>query len=317
MMKPEVSVVVPLYNEEQVFSQLKERLNKLADSLPFTLEFVLVDDGSKDSTASLMQLTALEDERYKAVFLSRNYGHQIAVTAGMSLVSATHAVMIIDGDLQDPPELLQPFYQKIREDGYDVIFAIRKKRKETWIKKTLYWAFYRILNGISEIRIPLDSGDFCMMTRRVNDVIVAMPEQSRYVRGMRTWVGFKQYGYEYEREMRMAGETKYTFRELLRLAYNGIFNFSELPIKLMTILGICSIFIGLLYLTYSFYRKIAYGDVPNGFSGLLAAIILFGGVQLVSVGVLGEYIIRIFYQTKERPLFIVKEIISEKEYKNL
>src|SRR5690606_33126487 len=183
-MTPLVSVVVPLYNEENVFQKLIDRLRALMDSVPLSVEIVLVDDGSVDATSRLMQDVALHDSRFKAVFLSRNYGHQIAVSAGMSQVSAQDAVMIIDGDLQDPPELLMPFYQKIKE-GYDVVYAIRNKRKEGWVKRMLYWCFYRFLRLISEVNLPLDSGDFCMISRRVNDIMVSMPEQSRFIRGMR------------------------------------------------------------------------------------------------------------------------------------
>lgn len=310
-MNPEVSVVVPLYNEEQVFAALKERLDRLADSLPFQIEFVLVDDGSKDATPALMQTTAMSDSRYKAVFLSRNYGHQIAVAAGMSSVSASKAVMIIDGDLQDPPELLLPFYKKI-EEGYEVVFAVRKKRKESWIKRSLYWLFYRLLNEISEIKIPLDSGDFCVITRRVNDLIVAMPEQSRFIRGMRTWVGFKQYGFEYERDKRAGGDTKYTLRKLFQLAYDGIFNFSYLPLRIITRLGFYSILIALLYLSYVVGIKLLGYEVPTGFTTLIFAIILFSGVQLICLGIIGEYVARIYMQIKERPLFIIERVISNK-----
>src|SRR5690606_29014547 len=193
---PLISIVVPLYNEEKVFGKLIGRLKELMDSVAPSIEVVLVDDGSVDGTSRLIQETALSDDRFKAVLLSRNYGHQIAVSAGMSQVSGQDAVMIIDGDLQDPPELLMIFYQKIKE-GYDVVYAIRGKRKEGPLKRMLYWCFYRFLRMISEVNIPLDSGDFCMISRRVNDIMVSMPEQSRFIRGMRTWVGFNQIGIPY------------------------------------------------------------------------------------------------------------------------
>jgi polyisoprenyl-phosphate glycosyltransferase len=178
-MRPEVSVIVPLYNEEDVFPKLIARLRSVAQSASFSIEFVLVDDGSRDETAVLMESLATTDAMFTCVFLSRNYGHQIAVSAGMEAAAATQAVMIIDGDLQDPPELIGKFYDKIKE-GYEVVYAVRKNRKEGPVKRSAYWMFYRLLNSISEVDIPLDSGDFCMLSKRVNDTIVAMPEQSRY-----------------------------------------------------------------------------------------------------------------------------------------
>ena len=190
---PEISIVIPIYNEEKVFGNLIARLVSLMDTVSEKVEVVLVDDGSDDETALHLQGIAMHDERFKAVFLSRNYGHQIALSAGMAHVSASRAVMILDGDLQDPPEMLKDFYEKIKE-GYDVVYAIREKRKEGFFKKTLYWGFYRLLKIISDTNLPLDSGDFCMISRKVNDIIVSMPEQSRFVRGLRTWVGFKQTG---------------------------------------------------------------------------------------------------------------------------
>lgn len=315
MSQPEVSVIVPLFNEEKVFSILIERLNTLSISLPFSVEFVLVDDGSVDATPVLMESVALQDERYKCVFLSRNFGHQVAVSAGMDSVAACKAVMIIDGDLQDPPELINEFYQKIKE-GYDVVYAIRKKRKEGPHKRLAYWIFYRLLNSISEIDIPLDSGDFCMFTRRVNDTIVAMPEQSRFIRGMRTWVGFKQIGLEYERSKRQAGQPKYTIKRLFKLAYDGIFNFSNVPLKFITNLGIVTIGISVIYLMIVLIKKVFFGSVPEGFTALIASIVLFSGVQLICLGVIGEYVARIYYQVKGRPLFIVKKKIVGKEIIN-
>jgi glycosyltransferase involved in cell wall biosynthesis len=314
-MQSEISVIVPLYNEQSVFPKLIERLDQLAASLSISLEFVLVDDGSTDNTLMLMQALAVGNSNYTCVFLSRNYGHQIAVSAGMQSASGTDAVMIIDGDLQDPPELLSSFYAKLKE-GYDVVYAVRKKRKEGLIKRFAYWTFYRLLKSISEIQIPLDSGDFCMMTKRVNDVIVSMPEQSRFIRGMRTWVGFKQYGFEYERDKRIYGEPKYTFKTLFKLAYDGIFNFSYVPLRVITRLGIYSILMSLVYLAYVLYKKLMGYPLPSGFTALIFAIILFSGVQLICLGIIGEYLARIYMQVKNRPLFIIKNKIVAKEEKN-
>jgi len=189
MTKPQISILVPLYNEEKMFDQLTERLTRLLDSFPYPTQVVLINDGSSDNTPFLMELISNKDKRFKSVFLSRNHGHQIAVSAGMYYADAEDALMIIDGDLQDPPELLVDFYAKLRE-GYDVVYAIRKNRKESFVKKLVYWMYYRIQKMVSNYNIPIDSGDFCMITKRVKDIMVAMPESSRYLRGMRSWVGF-------------------------------------------------------------------------------------------------------------------------------
>ena len=311
----DVSILVPLYNEESVFSTLIERLNALMDKMPMRIEVVLVDDGSKDATPVLMSQLALSDSRYQAVFLSRNHGHQLTLTAGLTRVRGKEGVMIIDGDLQDPPELLADYYKKFKE-GYDIVYAVRKKRKENIFKRSAYFLFYRILEKISYIKIPLDSGDFSFISRRVVDIMNAMPEESRYLRGMRTWIGFRQYGMEYERSERNAGESKYSLLHLIKLAQNGIFNFSEFPIKAITGIGFFTILISLIYLVYTLIEKIVFHNVPPGFTGLLIAIILFSGVQLFSIGVLGEYILRIFFQVKGRPLFIIKNTIRDKEVSN-
>ena len=316
---PKISIVAPLYNESETLPQLVERLNALMDAWavhPETqdtpIEVVLVNDGSRDNTAELMQQLALSDGRYHGVFLARNYGHQIALSAGLSKARGTEGVMVIDGDLQDPPELLPEFYAKYHE-GYDVIYAIRRKRKENILKKAAYRLFYRLLKSISYIDIPLDSGDFCFMSRRVVDVLNLMPEESRYIRGMRSWIGFKQIGIEYERADRAAGASKYGFRMLLNLAYNGIFNFSEFPIKVIKRIGYSAVGLSMLYVVYSLYRKLMYNDVPQGFMATIFIIVFFSGIQLFFMGIMGEYLLRIFFQVKGRPLFIVeKEIIEQK-----
>lgn len=312
MTNPQISLVIPLYNEEKSLPILVERLNKLIDHSDITFEVVLVDDGSKDATASLCHQIALSDERYQCIFLARNYGHQIALSAGISVASATDALMILDGDLQDPPELFFEFHNYFLK-GYDVVYAVRKKRKEHFLKTSAYYIFYRLLKKISYIDIPLDSGDFSLISRRVADILNKMPEESRYIRGMRSWIGLKQIGVEYERDERSAGESKYSLSMLMKLAFNGIFNFSEIPIKFITKLGIFSVLISLIYFISTIIKKIFYVDVPVGFTGLLFVIILFGGVQLISLGIIGEYIVRIFFQVKNRPLFIIKNRIKSKE----
>ncbi|NVK86243.1 MAG: glycosyltransferase family 2 protein [Cytophagia bacterium] len=312
MSKPEVSIVIPLYNEEAVFAELIKRLNNLIDSFHKKIEVILVDDGSSDSTPQLMRELALKNERFQSVILSRNFGHQIALSAGLKQTNATEAVFIIDADLQDPPEMLEQFYQ-LYEEGYDVVYAIRKNRKEGFFKKLAYATFYRIMVKISYVQIPLDTGDFSLISARMAKLLNEMPEESRYLRGMRSWLGFRQIGVEYDREERKSGESKYSLKKLFQLAFNGIFNFSEFPIKLITNLGLLTILSSIGYLIYVIAKKLIYGNVPEGFTGLLFVLVLFGGIQMLSLGLIGEYVLRIFFQVKQRPLFVIKEKIKNKE----
>ncbi len=310
---PQVSIVIPLFNEEETLPKLISRLNGLIERMPFSIEIVLVDDGSHDKTSQLMEKVSLENEKFKSIFLSRNYGHQIAITAGLANVSATEAVMIIDADLQDPPELIEKFYEYYKQ-SYDVVYTIRKKRKEELMKRLAYWLYYRIFRSISNYEIPLDSGDFALISRKVVNILNEMPEEDRYIRGMRSWVGFRQIGIEYERDARTAGETKYSLRKLVNLAFTGFFNFSTFPIRLVSLLGVCSISISLIYLFYTIVQRVLFDNVPKGFTALLFIFVLFSGIQLLSLGVIGEYIIRIFFQVKNRPLFIVKNKIIDKKH---
>lgn len=308
---PEISIVIPLFNEEKVFSTLIERIDNVLLKLSIKAEVVLIDDGSSDQTAAFIKSKCLQDDRYQGILLSRNHGHQLALSAGLNYARGTKAIMVMDGDLQDPPELIMDFYNKHLE-GYDVVYAIRRKRKEGLLKRFAYWLYYRLQRSVSNFEIPIDSGDFGLISRRVVDQLVAMPEQSRYLRGMRSWVGFKQIGIEYARDSRLAGESNYSMKQLMGLAFNGIFNFSEFPIKFITRLGIVTIVTSLIYLFYNIYRKFFIGDVPLGFTALIMAIVLFSGVQLISIGIIGEYVVRIFFQVKNRPLYIVSERIVDK-----
>ncbi|CAG4990854.1 putative glycosyltransferase [Dyadobacter sp. CECT 9275] len=283
------------------------------DSISLFVEVVLIDDGSRDDTALRIRQLALTDNRYHGVFLSRNHGHQLALTAGIAAARGSEALFIIDGDLQDPPELLPEFY-KLYKEGNDVVYAVRRKRKEGFIKRMGYHLFYRLLSVISYVDIPLDSGDFALISRRVADVMNKMPEESRYLRGMRSWIGFRQIGFEYERSSRVAGESKYSFKQLFRLAYNGIFNFSEFPIKFMSRTGVAAILISLVYFVIVVVKKLFFAHVIEGFTSLLFVIILFSGVQLLALGIIGEYVLRIFFQSKNRPLYIIKEEIVNREY---
>lgn len=312
---PQLSFVIPLYNEEENFEALVSRLNPILDLLNIPCEVVMVDDGSRDQTPLLMNNLALADARYHAVFLSRNHGHQLALSAGLKMATATEAVMVLDGDLQDPPELVLEMLAKLRE-GFEVVYGIRKNRKEPWFKKTAYFFFYRLMKLFARIDLPVDSGDFALLSRKVVDYLNTMPEQNRYLRGMRAWIGFKQTGIRYQRSGRHAGSTKYSFRKLLELAYSGVFNFSDFPIKFITRLGLSAIVVSLLYLVYVLISKFIYGNVPTGFTALLMAIVMFSGVQLISLGIIGEYVLRIYQQSQKRPLYIIDKVIKNKTLLN-
>lgn len=312
MKQPQINIVAPLYNEEQIFDELVNRLQKLIDNSSLSIEVILVDDGSKDSTPFKMRELSLINEKFQSIILSRNFGQQLALSAGLKYVNSSEAVLIIDGDLEDPPELLEEFYTYYKK-GYDVVYAVRKKRKETYLKRLAYNWFYKFLKKISYIEIPLHSGDFSLISLKIVKQLNQMPEESRFIRGMRSWIGYNQIGVEYEREKRLGGKSKYTLKKLIQLAFNGIFNFSEYPIKIITNFGLFIVIASSVYFVYVVLKKIFYGNVPQGFTALLFMIILFGGIQLLAIGIIGEYVLRIFFQAKKRPLYILKERIVNKK----
>ena len=305
----QITLLIPLYNEEAVLDTLFTRLLALKTTALPQLHFLFVDDGSNDGTAASIHRFSIGRNDVSALFLSRNFGHARAITAGLSHVGDdADAVFILDGDLQDPPELLSAFLEKMQE-GYDVVYGIRNKRKEGWFKRCAYHIYYRLLRKTAHISIPLDAGDFSLVSRRVLNHLRSMPEESRYLRGMRSWVGFAQTGLTYERQARSGGNSKYSFAQLLRLAGNGLFNFSELPVRFIGLMGMLAVFPSLIYLLVTLYKKLVYGTVPEGFTALIFAIVLFSGVQLLSLAIIGEYVLRIFFQVKQRPLFLVKSKI--------
>ena len=302
-----ISVVIPVYNEEDNLLILYKRLTKILSNDVFNYEFVFVDDGSGDRSVAILSDLVLRDPQISIIELARNFGHQIAISAGLEY-SRGDAVVIMDADLQDPPEVLPDFIKKWQE-GNDVVYAVRKNRKESVLKRTAYKIFYRMLKRIASIDIPLDSGDFCIMDRRVVEELKMMPERNRFVRGIRSWVGLKQVGLVYERDARFAGKTKYTFTRLLYLALDGLISFSYMPLRLITLSGlgvsILSIFLAVFYTI----KKIFFGLSPPGFATLVVSIFFFSGVQLITIGVIGEYVGRIFEEVKQRPLYIVKRIM--------
>lgn len=309
MSLPLISVVVPLFNEEENIQHLFDRCSKALDVWTNNYEIICVNDGSKDKTLLLLKEIHQKDKRWKIISLSRNFGHQQAFLCGLFHAKGNYVAMI-DGDLQDPPELLYDFYQKMISENFDVVYGVRQKRKEGFFKKFLYKSYYKILKKMASVEIPLDSGDFCLMKKVVVDNMLRMKEQSLFLRGIRSWVGFRQFGYEYERDARFGGEPKYTFKKLFQLAYNGIFSFSQLPVKILTTLGFWVVIIAVLYSFYALYVKITTPDVPQGFTTLAIAIFLFGGIQLLALGIIGEYVLRIYDETRNRPAFIEEEVIE-------
>lgn len=305
----ELSLVVPLLNESEVFERLVTRLQATMDQATFPCEAILVDDGSTDSTRNLIEQLCQADARFRGVLLSRNFGHQKAVSAGLDHANGK-AVGIIDGDLQDPPELLLEFHQKLSQ-GFDVVYAVRKNRKENFVKRFCYWAFYRLLQKVSTVDIPLDSGDFCLMSRAVVDQIRCMPERHRFIRGMRSWVGFRQAPCEYDRNARQAGDSKYSFTKLLKLALDGVFTFSEAPLRLATYCGSLVAALAILWGLYILSWRI-FGDANQlpGFATTACGMFFLGGVQLICLGILGEYIARIHNEVKGRPIYIVEKVVE-------
>ena len=303
---PEISIVIPIYNEQDVLGQLFERLYPVMDELKRSYEIIFVDDGSWDNSVRLMDDLVTNDDRIVLVELARNFGHQIAISAGMDCARGD-AVVIMDADLQDPPEVLPAFIEKWRE-GYDVVYAVRKQRKEGLLKRTAYAAFYRLLQRITKIEIPLDAGDFCLMDRRVVDLLNNMPERNRIVRGIRSWVGLNQIGIPYERQARYAGETKYTYSRLIYLALDGLVSFSYLPLRIITMLGFLVSVLSIVLAIFYAIRKLTAGLNPPGFATIVVAIFFLAGIQLLTLGVIGEYVGRIFEEVKQRPLYVVRRV---------
>jgi dolichol-phosphate mannosyltransferase len=312
-----ISIVIPIYNEEENLQNLYTRLTDAAPSWNEDYEIVLIDDGSNDSSLTMMRVMAENDSHVRIIKLSRNFGHQQAISAGIQEAKGD-AIIIMDGDLQDPPEELYRFLDKWRE-GYDVVYAVRTKRKEGFFKKLAYSSFYRLMAAISDIEIPLDSGDFCVMDRKVVNVLVHdMPEQIRFIRGMRAYAGFKQIGVIYERAERAAGEVKYTFKKLVQLALDGLFGFSSFPLRLSTYLGISiaipSLIIGVFFLVHRLFGFKVFGHTPEetpGLASLAVGMFFLGGVMLTMLGIIGEYISRIYIEVKKRPFFVIDQIIEK------
>ena len=306
-----VSIVIPMYNEEAVVEECYNRIisncNKV---LNHEFEVIFINDGSNDKTQEKLEKIAKEERRIKVISFSRNFGHQCAVTAGLQYAKGD-AVIIIDSDLQDPPELI-PDMIKLWEQGNDVIYGKRKKREgESKFKLLSASLFYKTLNALSDVEIPKDTGDFRLVDRKVVDVINVMPEHNKFLRGLFSWAGYKQYALEYERKERFAGKTKYPLKKMLKLATDGIIGFSTKPLKLLGGLGLISIFISIIILIYALLSfAFEWNDITPGWTSIMVAITFFAGVQLLSIWIMSEYIGRIYDETKQRPQYIIDKKIN-------
>jgi polyisoprenyl-phosphate glycosyltransferase len=303
--RPLLSVVVPVFNEEAVIEALHSRLLQvLSPSIP-SFEVVFVNDGSRDATPAMIDAICKSDSRFKALHFSRNFGHQAAVTAGLHSVTG-NVVVVIDADLQDPPELMHDMLAKWRE-GYDVVYAQKMRRKGVGpLKRAAYYLYYRILRGLTDVEVPPDTGDFCLMDRKIVDLLNAMPERNRYVRGLRAWLGFRQTAILFERPARFAGETKYPFRRMVGLAVDGILSLSKAPLRLAMYFGFFASAISFALLIYFVIERLfGPGNLARGWASTIVVILFLGGVQLICLGVIGEFIGRIYDEVKQRPLYIV------------
>jgi dolichol-phosphate mannosyltransferase len=301
-----------LYNEQDNIRELHRRLVATLRALEISYEILLVDDGSRDATPGLIDALREQDRHLVALHLSRNFGHQAAISAGIDHARG-QAVIVMDGDMQDPPEILPQFFRKWREEGYDVVYAIREHRKEGWVKRLGYHGFYRLLSAISDLDIPLDSGDFCLMDRRVVDVLKHLPERMRFVRGLRSFAGFRQVGLAYERAARESGRPKYTFRALVALAVDGLISFSSYPLRLVTYLGFTTILTTLVLLVWVFTDAFYNQTAPRGWASTVVVVLFMGSIQLFSLGIIGEYIRLIFLEVKQRPTYIVRTDQSQSQ----
>ncbi len=305
-----LSVVIPVYNEQENLALLYTRLIAALEPVEPNFEIVFVNDGSRDDSVAILESLALRDARVQVIELARNFGHQIAISAGLDFARG-EAVIVMDADLQDPPEVLPKFIAKWRE-GYEVVYAIREQRKEGWFKRAAYALFYRLLQRIANIQIPLDSGDFSIMDRRVVDVLVRMPERNRFVRGIRSWIGLNQTGLAYERHARYAGKPKYTLARLVYLALDGLVSFSFVPLRMITLLGFGVSALSILLAIGYAIQKLTVGLNPPGFATTVVAIFFLAGIQLITIGVIGEYVGRIFEEVKQRPLYVVRRVVGRR-----
>jgi dolichol-phosphate mannosyltransferase len=304
-----LSVAIPVYNEESNLTELYRRIRNVLDQVAGgPHEIVFVDDGSTDGTPEMLGGLAIADPNVTAVLLSRNFGHQAALSAALDHVHGD-AVVLMDGDLQDTPETIPRFLQMYQR-GFDVVYAVREKRKEAWWLKACYAGFYRLIRQLSELDLPEGSGDFALLSRRVVERMRAMPERHRYLRGMRHWVGYRQTGISVEREARHSGASKYSFAKLFQLAFDGIFSFSVKPLRAAAVIGMLAIAASMTFVAYAIMAHLFFSRSPQGFTALVTIMTLLTGIQLVFLGAIGEYVGRIYEQVKLRPMYVVDRVLT-------
>lgn len=308
--KIKYSLIIPVYNEEDSLDELYNRIFDVSKNFNGEYEIIFVNDGSQDKSIEVLKRLYANDKRIIIINLSRNFGHQVAITAGMDFASG-EAVITMDSDLQDPPEVIPRLIEKWQE-GFEVVYGVRDERKgESIFKKITAKIFYRILNKMSNIKIPLDTGDFRLMDKKVVDVLKEIREENRYMRGLTSWVGFSQIGIVYKRDARFAGRTKYPLGKMIKLALDAFVSFSGLPLKMATYIGFLISFLSFIYLFYILWLKIFTAELIQGWSSLITAVLFIGGIQLICLGIIGEYIGRINNEVKRRPLYVVRNIISK------
>lgn len=307
-MQPKYSLIVPIYNEEATIPEMYRRVAAIMNRLDNAVELILINDGSRDRSLQIIRDLHQQDERVCYLSFARNFGHQMAVTAGLNFARG-QVIIILDADLQDPPELIPDMIEKWRQ-GYQVVYAQRTQRhRENWFKRLTAYVFYRLLKHLADVDIPTDTGDFCLIDRQVVNILNTMPERNRYIRGLRSWVGFSQTAIRFERDPRFAGEVKYTFHKSLALAVNGLVSFSKVPLRVSTYIGLLSAFMAILMALLVLYWRFFEPNSPlTGFASITLAIFFLGAVQLFSIGILGEYIGRIYEEVKCRPLYTLSEI---------
>lgn len=304
-MRKKLSVIIPIYNEEGNIPALFERLNSVVSKMEVEKEFLFVNDGSRDNSIALIKALAVKNTFVKYIDFSRNFGHQVAVSAGLDKASGD-VIVIIDADLQDPPELILEMYEKM-QSGFDVVYAKRTARKgESFMKKFTARLFYRILSSITSVSIPVDTGDFRIMSKQVADIVKSMPEKEKFLRGQISWVGFEQTYVEYDRDERQSGQTGYTYSKMIRFALDGITSFSNFPLKFATGAGFVVSGFSFLMILYALYSRYILKIYEPGWTSLMLAITFIGGIQLISIGIIGEYISRMSANIRNRPLYVIK-----------
>lgn len=307
-MHQKISLIIPVYNSSKFLYKTLEAVDDQRKISNWDLELVLVEDGSPDGSFEVIEALSDKYPYIKAIKLSRNFGHQIAVKTGLSYATGDY-IAIIDDDLQDPPSLLPRFFDEL-DKGYEVVYGIREKRKENKLKKLAYGSFYRFLNSISDTKIPLDSGDFCVMTKNVKDKMLTLNEQNPYLRGIRAWVGFKQFGLRYERSGRVEGESGYSLKKLIKIAKDGIFSFSSLPLQIISILGNLGLLISILFTIFTLVRYLKNEIEVPGYTTIIIIMAFFNSILLISLGLIGEYIYRIYNEVRNRPYTIIEKTIN-------